>query len=54
MASLEEQIEATKHTLETLEEEKRKRDEESERFVCLLCSLDLSLSDVNGAIGRSD
>lgn len=32
MASLEEQIEATKHTLETLEEEKRKRDEESEKI----------------------
>ena len=32
MASLEEQIEATKHTLEALEEEKKKRDVENEKI----------------------
>lgn len=32
MASLEEQIEATKHTLEALEEEKKKRDTENEKI----------------------
>ena len=32
MASLEEQIEATRHTLEALEEEKKKRDTENEKI----------------------